>query len=250
MMSTRLAVSLLLIAFGLAPATAANPNVLWQIVHDRCVPDAQTKGDPAPCARVDLAGGTAVLKDLVGATQYLLLPTARVTGIEDPAILAPASPNYFAAAWTARDLVDQRAGRALPRDDLGLAINSIYGRTQDQLHIHIDCLRPDVIAALRDNGPSLGTNWVRFPVPLQGRSYLARRLMDDTLARTNPFALLANDVPGARSDMGKWTLVAAGITIGGQREFILLADQADLLTGNRGVGEALQDHACAVRRPA
>lgn len=249
MMHARLLVSLLLVAFGLAPARAANPDALWQIVHDRCVPDAQTKGDPAPCARVDLPGGTAVLKDLVGDTQYLLLPTERVTGIEDPAILAPASPNYFAAAWRARDLVDQRAGHVLPRDDLGLAINSVYGRTQNQLHIHIDCLRPDVIAALHDNGPSVGTSWMRFPVPLQGRSYLARRLMDGSLAHTNPFALLANDVPGARTDMGKWTLVVAGITLDGQANFILLADQADPLTGDRGSGEALQDHACAVRQP-
>ena len=249
MMRARLVVSLLLLAFGPASARAANPNALWQIVHDRCVPDAQSKGDPAPCARVDLAGGTAVLKDIVGDTQYLLLPTARVTGIEDPAILAPASPNYFAAAWRARDLVVQRAGRDLPRDDLGLAINSVYGRTQNQLHIHIDCLRPEVIAALHDNAASLGTNWTRLPVPLQGRSYLARRLMDETLAHSNPFTLLANDVPGARADMGTWTLVAAGITIDGRPEFILLADQADLLTGDRGSGEALQDHACAVKRP-
>ena len=247
MMYARVLLSLLLIAFGLVPASAANPNALWQIVHDRCVPDEQTKGDPAPCARVDLTGGTAVLKDIVGDTQYLLLPTERVTGIEDPAILAPASPNYFAAAWRARDLVNQRAGRELPRDDLGLAINSIYGRTQNQLHIHIDCLRPDVVAALHDKGSSVGTSWMRFPVPLQGRSYLARRLMDDTLSRTNLFTLLANDVPGARTDMGKWTLVAAGITLDGHPQFILLADQADLLTGDRGSGEDLQDHTCAIK---
>ena len=248
MTHARLLVSLLLIAFGLSPARAANPDALWQIVHDRCVPDQQTKGDPAPCARVDLAGGTAVLKDLVGDTQFLLLPTARVTGIEDPAILAASSPNYFAAAWRAHDLLDQRAGRTLPRDDVGLAINSVYGRTQNQLHIHIDCLRPDVVAVLHDKGPSLGTSWVRLPVPLQGRSYLARRLMDATLAHTNPFTLLANDVPGARTDMGKWTLDVAGITIDGHPEFILLADQADLLTGDRGSGEALQDHTCAVKQ--
>ena len=245
----RLLVSLLLIAFGLAPARAANPDALWQIVHDRCVPDQQSKGDPAPCARVDLDGGTAVLKDIVGDTQYLLIPTARVAGIEDPAILAPTAPNYFAAAWRARDLVEQRVGHAMKRDDLSLAINSVYGRSQNQLHIHIDCLRPDVITALHDNGASVGANWMRFPVPLRGRSYLARRLMDDTLVHTNPFTLLANDVPGARTEMGKWALVAAGITIDGRPEFILLADQAELLTGDRGSGEDLQDHACVVKQP-
>lgn len=249
MMWTRLLGLLLLATAGLARADAANPNALWQIVHDRCVPDQMAKGVPAPCARVDLPGGTAVLKDIVGDTQYLLIPTKRVMGIEDPAILAPASPNYFAAAWRARDLIDQRVGHALPRDDVGLAINSAYGRTQTQLHIHIDCLRADVIAALREQAPSLGPNWVRFPVSLAGRPYHARRVMDATLAHTNPFALLANDMPGARTDMGKWTLVVAGITIDGRPGFVLLADHADLLTGDRGSGEALQDHACAVKKP-
>jgi CDP-diacylglycerol pyrophosphatase len=49
-------------------------------------PGQEQKGDPAPCALVDLrerdAKGYVVLKDLVGATQYLLIPTARVSGIE------------------------------------------------------------------------------------------------------------------------------------------------------------------------
>src|ERR1700730_10956838 len=51
-------------------AQASNPNVLWQIVHDKCVPDEQQHGDPKPCAEVDLAGGFAVLKDIAGASQF------------------------------------------------------------------------------------------------------------------------------------------------------------------------------------
>lgn len=240
---------LLLLALAALPARAADPDALWHIVHDRCVPDQQAHGDPTPCARVDLAGGTAVLKDIVGATQFLLIPTARVTGIEDKALLAPGTPNYFAAAWQARALVDQRAGRALPRDDLGLAINSIHGRTQNQLHIHIDCLRPDVIAALRDHAPALGTTWAPFPAKLLGHAYLGRRIASADLARVDPFALLAQGVPGAGADMGRWTLVVAGITLGGAPQFVLLADQANLLAGDRGSGEELLDQACAVSRP-
>lgn len=246
-MRIRFVLCLLLLALAAAPAHAANPDALWQIVHDRCVPDQQTKGVPAPCARVDLAGGTVVLKDLVGDTQYLLMPTAKVTGIEDPAILAPSAPNYFAAAWRARDLVDARVGRSLPREDIGLAINSIYGRTQNQLHIHVDCLRPDVIAALRANGALVGLHWSPFPVQLLGHPYLARRAGSEDLSHVNPFALLANDVPTAHADMGKWTIVAAGITLSGHPDFILLADQARLTIGDRGSGEELQDHACALK---
>ena len=75
------------------------------------------------CARVD--ADSAVLKDLVGTTQYLLIPTARVTGIESPEILSPGAPNYFQSAWEAKSFVDQRAGWTLPRDWVSLAINSV-----------------------------------------------------------------------------------------------------------------------------
>ncbi|HWA80517.1 MAG TPA: CDP-diacylglycerol diphosphatase, partial [Acetobacteraceae bacterium] len=127
---------------------AGNPSALWHIVHDRCVPNEQAHGNPAPCALVDLNRGYVVLKDIVGATQFLVLPTARVTGIESPAILVPGAPNYLQDAWAARRFVRARAPAPLSREDLSLAVNSIYGRSQNQLHIHVDCLRVDVRDAL------------------------------------------------------------------------------------------------------
>ncbi|HUB12176.1 MAG TPA: CDP-diacylglycerol diphosphatase [Acetobacteraceae bacterium] len=227
-------------------ARASDPSALWHIVHDRCVPDEQMHHDPAPCAAVDPAGGYAVLKDLVGNTQFLLLPTARVGGIEDKAILAPDAPNYFADAWAARSYVNQRAGRDLPRDDLALAINSIYGRTQDQLHIHIDCIRADVRDALARHAAAIGPRWAEFPVPLAGRHYRAMRLAQPELAGTNPFRLLAADVPQAQ--MGSHTLVLTGAGFDGRPGFILLDDRADLAAGDNGSGESLQDHGCALAR--
>src|SRR5215510_13677139 len=93
-----------------ATARAADPNALWNIVHGKCVPHMTAGQGPAPCALVDLAGGYAVLKDIRGATQFLLIPTARVTGIESPEILVADSPNYWRAAWEARRFVDEKAG--------------------------------------------------------------------------------------------------------------------------------------------
>ncbi|MET0331942.1 MAG: CDP-diacylglycerol diphosphatase, partial [Dyella sp.] len=43
--------------------------------------------------------GYAILKDHHGPAQYLLIPTARITGIESPLLLRAGAPNYFAAAW-------------------------------------------------------------------------------------------------------------------------------------------------------
>jgi CDP-diacylglycerol pyrophosphatase len=243
----RLLFVLLLAGMALTTARAADPSALWHIVHDRCVPDEQSKQDPAPCASVDLAHGYAVLKDRDGATQFLLIPTARVSGIEDAAILAPDAPNYWDAAWQARHDVEQRAGHALARDVLSLAINSPSGRTQDQLHIHIDCLRADVRAALAQHQAEIGPQWSTFPVPLAGHRYRAMRLPGADLGGTNPFRLLAAGVPQA--EMGEHTLVLAGATFAANEQgFILLDDRADLTAGDRASGEELQDHDCALAR--
>ena len=141
--SSRMRVGWLLILawLGLVPPgiAQADPNALWDIVHGQCVPNEEHYGRPEPCALVELrtgeARGYAVLKDLVGATQFLLVPTARIAGIESPELLLLGAPNYFESAWQSRTYVDDVLGRVLPRDDFSLAINSAYGRTQNQLHI-------------------------------------------------------------------------------------------------------------------
>ena len=76
------------------------------------------------------------------------------------------APNYWNAAWQARHFVDERAHRTMPRETISLAINSASGRTQNQLHIHIDCVRLDVQAALREHAGAIGTAWAPFPVKL------------------------------------------------------------------------------------
>lgn len=242
--SLALVVLLALLTAGIGHATS-DPDALWRIVSTQCVPGQQRHADPAPCARVDLGpDGSAVLKDLVGATQYLLIPTARVTGIESPELLEPGAPNYFHDAWEAKSFVDQKAGWTLPRDWVGLAINSELARSQNQLHIHVDCVRADVRTALRDHAADVGTSWAPFPVPLAGHRYDAVAVDGEDLARVNPFVLLADGVPGARTDMGARTLVAVG-TSGddGHPGFIVLADRADPDAGDLAEGEELQDHA-------
>ena len=230
-----------------AAAQASNPNVLWQIVHDQCVPDRQQHRDPKPCAVVNLAGGFAVLKDIKGSTQFLLIPTMQISGIESPTLLAPFAANYFADAWQARGLVEKALGHAMPPDMLSLAINSDPGRTQNQLHIHIDCIRAAVRDALVSERPNIGWRWTVLKTPLAGHQYRAMRVTGPTLFGHNPFKLLAWGVPGARADMGQHTLVVVGMVFNGRVPgFIILDDRADLAHGNWGSGEELQDHACAL----
>ena len=239
---------------GFQPAVAlADPSALWKIVSEKCVPNEQRSHDPAPCTAVDLSQGVekgfVVLKDLNGVAQFLLMPTARIGGIEDEAILMPNATNYWDAAWQARAHVESRLQTQLPRDDFALAINSTLGRTQDQLHIHIDCINPEVKAALAAHLDRVGTTWAPFPVPLAGHSYRAVRINQETLDGVNPFRVLADGDTATAAEMGLHTLVLVGETFAdGTRGFVLLDDKADLMSGDRASGESLEDHTCAVAR--
>ena len=234
-------------------AQAYDPNALWKLVHDKCVPNQQAKGDPKPCAEVDLTNGVergyAVLKDLHGATQYLLIPTQRIAGIESPELLAPDAANYFAAAWNSRGFVEKALGRALPDNVLGLAVNSKLARTQNQLHIHIDCIRPDVRATLIKLRAGIGHAWAPLAEPVGGFGYWAMRVMGASLAGHDLFRLLAEGVAGARDDMQLRTLVVVGMHFEDDAPgFVILQDRADVLHFNFGAGARLLDHDCALAK--
>jgi CDP-diacylglycerol pyrophosphatase len=220
-------VLLLLIGAAIGACAMAAPaeprTILWPLVQ-HCIAHREASGDAAPCLLVDPAKGYAILRDIRGATQFLLVATDRRWGIEDPRIEASGAPNYFAQAWSARECVAAAAGHAVPDGELSLAINSIAGRSDGQLHIHIDRLRPGVASALgRD----------KSEVVLAGHRYRLRHL--DTLAGTNLFAALAATTGGA---MGDQTIVVAGDPRGG---FFILDDHVH--DGDQASGEELQvDH--------
>jgi CDP-diacylglycerol pyrophosphatase len=233
-----------------ASPARADPNALWRIVHGECVPHMDAGLGPKPCERVDLDGGVergvAILKDLVGVSQMLAIPTRRITGIEDPQMLAPNAPPVFAVAWGAKSLVEERLHRTLPREAVGLAINSKWARSQEQLHVHVDCLAIPVMKALAEYASALDSQWRAMTVPLQGRVYFARRVDSADLADVAPLKLFADGLEGARAHMGAYSLAAAGATFDGKPGFVLLADQSSLEGG--GHAEDLQDHDCAIAR--
>ena len=230
------------------PSPAAHPNALWHVVHDLCVPLRRATGLAAPCLAVDLRGGTAVVPDPQSATQVLLVPTRRVTGIEDPALLAPDAPNYWRAAWSARRFLERRARRPVPRDAVGMAVNSFYGRSQEQLHIHIDCVRPDVRAQLLAAAPRLSPREWRL-LSVGGSLWRVRELPGEDLAQTDPFALLAAAGAHTAAHMERQTLaVIGGRMADGGPGFHLLAQTARPSLGLPGHGEILLDQQCDVLR--
>lgn len=232
-----------------ATAGVFDPSALWKIVNGQCVPNQQQHGDPKPCVEVDLkngaARGHAVLKDINGKTQYLVIPTARIVGIEAPELLAPDAPNYFAAAWEARRFVETALGHDLPRENVGLAVNSILARTQNQLHIHVDCIRADVRATLARLRSSIGDQWGPVSEPVGGHPYWAMRVMGPTLDGHNPFKLLADGIPKARANMKMRTLVVVGMQFEGDAPgFVLLTDRVNPLIFDFAAGARLEDHSC------
>jgi CDP-diacylglycerol pyrophosphatase len=245
-----------MIAVLLLASGCHNRNKLWELVHacdaasaPGCVALA---GGPAALQACEAkATGTqcvavgpkdAVLKDIHGKLQYLLLPRARRTGIESMELLTPDEPDYFQDAWAARSFMENRAGTAIPRDAVGLSVNSADARSQDQLHIHIDCLRPDVRDALRRHAGEMSERWAPLGEPLDGVTYLARRVRS---LSPDPLKLLAEGIPGARAGMEHYTLVVAGATFpDGTEGWYLLADHSSGL--HRAHGEDLQDHDCRI----
>jgi len=208
-------------------SNAQNRDALRQVVQDRCLPHWLHDADPAPCAQLYLADwphlpdGYAVLADAKGGAHFLLIPTGRVAGIETPDILQPQAPNYFAAAWQARDRIAAFLGHAVRRGDVGLAVNSQQHRSQDQLHIHIECLGAQVYRALQDAAGRLSDRW--STVNLGRWQYQGMRVLGEDLQQSNPFALLAQRLPGASDNMGAYTLMVAGMQFKDGPGFALLA---------------------------
>jgi CDP-diacylglycerol pyrophosphatase len=215
---------------------------LWRIVDAGCrePPLDASPTDPGSVLKAglqcDLAQGYALLKDRCGETHYLVLPTARRIGIESPELLRADEPRYLALAWAQRGRSLGRVGAAggLELDnlgDVGLAVNSRYGRSQAQLHVHIDFLRPEVRAALaalpRPVDP--GTS-----VELMGHHYRVDPL--DTLTG-NPFARAASAWNAqTQEERARLTLALVG---DGDKGYYLLSDRADLAALDRGHAEEL-----------
>lgn len=227
-------------------------NRLWTLIHDACSPAAARNiYPPSPCAEVDTshgnAGGYAVLKDRTGRYQYLLLPLARIPGIESPALLAPGAPNYFADAWTARLYVEAALHAAQSRDVLSLVVNSGHGRSQDQLHIHLDCIRPDVHDALQRLLPTITSRWRALSerLPPHRHDYQAMWVEGETLP-INPFKALADALPASDSMASHSLIVVGAYSADGKPGFILLSGHVDPMHDDRGSGDELQDIDCGI----
>jgi CDP-diacylglycerol pyrophosphatase len=231
-------------------AFADNRNGLWTVVHDICLPAYQGIGVAFPCIEVNIANGLdrgfVVLQKPSSTTHVIVVPTIPISGIESPALLSEGAPNYWAAAWDARRFVEEGARRWLPRDKIGMAINSAATRSQDQLHIHVACVAPAVANFLRRHQAEIHGTWAPLSSRLFGHRFVAMKVETDGLANVDPFKLLAHGLSSSKVSMKSQMLAVVGATFpDGKVGFYLLANDSSALQRHAVSAEGLLDDKCA-----
>jgi CDP-diacylglycerol pyrophosphatase len=134
----------------------------------------------------------------------------------------------------------ESAHRPLEWSDIGMTINSRRGRTQDQLHIHVDCVDPRLKRALAFRAGRLSSKWSTLDL----RPWAARYRIKDIDAagiNQNIFKLIADEIPGARSRMALQSIgVVGSIGPNGGHGFTVLVNSSG------GHAEELLDHTCSI----
>jgi CDP-diacylglycerol pyrophosphatase len=209
-----------------AYAMELHRTALWQVVR-ACVADYKLTGAPFPCLAVNLAGGeeagSVVLRPPL-LNDTVLAPTRRITGIEDPFLRSPEAPNYFDAAWRARTFLKDANGQAPARDEVALFVNSAVVRTQDQLHIHVGCLRPYARRVLAAAAPRMPMGeWTQIGPVVPHTMFWGYRIPGTELARVNPFRLASEELGEKANGPGDLTVVVVGARVEGDDQFLILA---------------------------
>ena len=242
----------LLLILGLS-ATSLTRQVLWQGVR-ACVFDYKLTGLTFPCLFVDLTHGVelgyVVLKPPFGPPDVVLTPTRRVVGVEDPWLQSSGAPNYFDAAWRARLYLEGSDGRSPEPDKFALAVNSALTRSQDQLHIHLGCLRPELSERLSILASELPTGaWTRVDL-IPGSVLWAFRTGRSDLAGVQPFHLAAEGLGDKIQDRAGLTIFVTRTRSADGDLAILASDTHVSASTNQVAVDDLIDLACSFRSGA
>jgi CDP-diacylglycerol pyrophosphatase len=187
-----------------ACVVAPRPNSLWSLAQ--CC-SRNLNSNPG-CREYNATDKYIILKDNSRRkpAAYLIIPTLPITGIDDKRIFLQPIVDFWQYGW--------QQGRRLirkPAAAIALAINSVRGRTQNQLHIHIACVLPSVAAALARDADRIGTKpvtAVRLALGLADDIYRVIKVRNLSGAGS-PFNLVAA-MPGARANMGNQSIAVVG----------------------------------------
>jgi CDP-diacylglycerol pyrophosphatase len=241
------------IALFLARKTFANDparEALWRVV-ETCVAAKETFNVSLPCLQVNLRRhgslGTVVLRPPWKETHTLVVPTTRVVGIEAAALQHPDAVAYWQAAIAARSFVLKAAKQHMRIEDIGLAVNSRGGRAQDQLHIHADCARREVLTVLRQHDVEFGSAWktLDFLQSLdflhEGQQFFGIKIAADKIGTSNIFERLTH-LPSYQGDLSRVgvAVFSSPPSASGQGFYVIAA------LGHDSQAEDFLDHACSL----
>ncbi len=229
-------------------AASGLPRDLLRRVELTCLANAWVTGSAFPCLSVDKTRGVVVLRAPSQDTHVVVVPIAPVPGVESPELQRDDAPNYLRDAWDARSYVEAEVRRPLGWDDVGLAVNSRSTRSQDQLHIHVDCVDGRVKRALASELDRIPADrWLNGGLVIHDREVWTRRVDSPTLDGVNLFKM-ADAIPGfARSPAETMLAVLGVVGADGRRGFVAVAGQSDPARGaSQFTSEHLLDHRCRV----
>jgi CDP-diacylglycerol pyrophosphatase len=220
-----------------------NTNALWDIVDKQCVPNQQQNGNPEPCLKVDLNDKYVLFKDSKGPYHDLVMPTDKISGVESTELQQDNVTPFFAKAWIERAHLKEEVGGGIHDEFISLAINSKYGRSQDQLHIHVACLKKEVYEVLDSEKGSITTAWRVFPKEIMGHSYLVKKLQGNDLEKEDPFKIMNEYALGKDDKISNYGIAVSKTSDG---NLVLLANRFDLFGFNLGSTGEIQDYNCSL----
>jgi CDP-diacylglycerol pyrophosphatase len=193
-------------------------DALWGVVRS-CVLAKSTVGLDFPCVEVDAdkdPSAVAILRPPMDDTHLLVVPLARISGLEDPQAIASPMVKVWSRAWDARRLLSTRpVGWTVA----GMALNAEHVRSQDQLHIHVDCLAESFIRDMSGHIERIGNNWTKLANSFGG--LWGMRVDGARTEDLNPVALASQGLPFPRkaANLG----VAGFRTASGREGFLVFA---------------------------
>jgi CDP-diacylglycerol pyrophosphatase len=213
-------------------ALPSPPDTLWTLAE--CCAKS-LKSNPS-CLVYDNKDKYVIIKDNnpKKPVAYLLMPSIKVTGIEDPQISKAPVVAFWEYAWK------QSQTYLKPPAKAALAINSVHGRDQNQLHIHISCVQPEVKKAL--DGATIGVfpaKPVALQLPPHNNTYEVVKVTSLD-GKQSPFLVIQED-PRAKAHMGSQSIAVVG-TAKANEYFVL---NTYYHGGNPGTAEELLDQTCA-----
>lgn len=240
----------LMLATALLLTGCARSDALWLVTQNLYMTHDAYRHDPAPCQQVyqpqGREQGFSILQNPRYPYHFILVPNLAMSGIESIALSREGRTDYFGYAWLMRYRLMATYGAAVPEDMLGMAINSAFGRSQNQLHIHLTCLREDVRRQLQAERPYISEQWRPLPDRMLNHTWYARRVMQPTAMGIYPVASVAREFHLSPPQLAEYGVALVPATFAGEEGFILLTTRRGWDKGNRASVESLLDKRCEI----